>query len=123
MTIVTRYGDSGDLADADFLQFYNMNLSDLLLTDKIRAYKLAGLLPKESRSYEEMTGGEAFTWDRQIAANMHHFRRNIPEVPLPEHVKSAQAAALERNLEFKFESDPDSIRAAIYGLNQGGGFT
>lgn len=111
------------MIDADFLEFYRLDLQKAYEEDPYRVYGLIGSLPTRSRTVENSVGGEVLSYSDLMLAKIEflvrsyiwassdpHKRGPAPEVDVPAYMKKIN----DRNMEVLTEDDIESVYDWIY---------
>ena len=123
---IGKYGESGDILDADFLHFFGLDLNVMIENDFARACGLAGNLPKEARVFEAELGGPILSLSDSLLLMIEYWQHqwvyahtddsknkvNKPEIMLPDYLREVQLTLDERE---KMAVTPESIRDWVYG--------
>lgn len=92
-------GEPGGIVDADFLEFYQLDLKSSYSDDKWRTYGLIGNLPTKSRTVQSSIGGEMLTYSDLMLAKIEFLIRSFiwassdsrsrgskPEIDIPDYI-------------------------------------
>lgn len=117
------HGSQGDIVDADFLEYYNLDLEETFEKDKWRAYGLIGNLPKHSRTITNNIGGDMLDYSDLMIAKIELLIRTYlwasndksnrgprPEIDIPSYIKSIN----NKNKEEMDGNDIENAYAWIY---------
>lgn len=125
---VGLFGEEGDILDADFLEFYRLDLRQAIKESPVRVYGLAGNLPKSSRVFQEEIGGEDFSQEQQILSMIEFWVNtlvwaqttdgqkgiNKPVLFVPNHIKILEEKAKAVEEAWKIAMTPEEIRSFVY---------
>lgn len=121
-----KYGEPGDIIDADFREYYNLDVFEELDKDILRTYGLIGNLPKTSRLSEMELGGEYIGFKQLVLIKIEFWlhswvyahsdeakkKINKPTAMIPDYIKNAQKSIEEQEESMLV---PEAIREYILG--------